>query len=86
MIEAGGPSTGRFSCPLHRVCASHRGVDMVSPPTTQRNTEGTQSEGRAQEGSQKVRPLPNLTPSPLNVVNVHCSVFKAYPWCEQPSA
>jgi hypothetical protein len=30
-------------------------------------------------GVQKARPLPNLTPSPLNVVNVHCSVFKAYP-------
>jgi hypothetical protein len=25
----------------------------------------------------KARPLPNLTPSPLNVVNVYCSVFKA---------
>src|SRR5687768_18456748 len=30
-------------------------------------------------GVQKARPLPNLTPSPLNVVNVHCSLFKAYP-------
>ena len=38
-----------------------------------------QSEGRAQEGFQKARPLPNLTPSHLNVFNVHCRVFKAYP-------
>jgi hypothetical protein len=30
-------------------------------------------------GVQKARPLPNLTPSPLNVVNVHRSVFKAHP-------
>ena len=37
------------------------------------------SEARAQEGFQKARPLPNLTPSPLNVVNAHCSLFKAYP-------
>jgi hypothetical protein len=27
--------------------------------------------------SKTARPLQNLTPSPLNVVNVHCSVFKA---------
>jgi len=38
-----------------------------------------QSEGRARKGDPKARPLPNLTPSPLNVVNVHSSVFKAYP-------
>jgi len=35
--------------------------------------------GRAQEGVPNARPLPNLTPSPLNVVNVHRSVFKAHP-------
>ena len=29
-------------------------------------------------GVQKARPLPNLTPSPLNVVNILCRVFKAY--------
>ena len=29
-------------------------------------------------GVQKARPLPNLTLSPLNVVNIHSRVFKAY--------
>jgi hypothetical protein len=55
------------------------GVVMLAPPTVPRNASREQSKARAQEGFQKARPLPNLTPSPLNVVNAHCSLFKAYP-------
>jgi hypothetical protein len=57
---------------------------MVARQTLVRNGSRTQSEGRDQEGVSKARPLPNLTASPLNLVNVHRSVFKAYPWCRQP--
>ena len=57
---------------------------MVARHTLVRNGSRTQSEGRDQEGVSKARPLPNLTASPLNLVNVHRSVFKAYPWCRQP--
>ena len=46
---------------------------------------GASGRGKAKaaprRGVQKARPLPNLTLSPLNVVNDHGSLFKAYPWC-----
>src|SRR5919112_482761 len=35
--------------------------------------------GRAQEGCPKSRATTGSTTLPLNVVNVHCSVFKAHP-------
>src|SRR5215212_3379249 len=60
-------------------CARPTGVVMFAPQTLLRKAEGLQSEGRARGGIRKARPLPNLTPSPLNVVNVPSRVFKAYP-------
>ena len=58
------------------------GVVMVARQTLVRNGSRTQSEGRAENEklgdiSKTAQPLQNLTPSPLNVVNVPCSVFKA---------
>jgi hypothetical protein len=80
MREAGAQSTEEV-----RASASGSGVPappgmgMIVPPKVLSNASREQSEGRAQEGIQKARPLPNLTPSPLNVVNVHRSLFKAHP-------
>jgi len=55
------------------------GVVMLASPTLLRKAERRKAKAAPRRGVQKTRPLPNLTPSPLNVVNVHCSVFKAYP-------
>jgi hypothetical protein len=46
MIEAGAPSTEGVVAVLCMVRVPP-GVIMVSPPTTQRNASGAQSEGRA---------------------------------------
>jgi hypothetical protein len=62
-------------------CARPTGVVMVAPPEIPRNAQPGQVKAAQTRGdiSKRARPLPNLTPSPLNVVNVHRSVFKAYP-------
>src|SRR5215211_1246327 len=82
MREAGATSTGSFVTELSEVCpptggshgrtiddATQRFKDAERRPRRKRDSSG--------DTSTTARPLQNLTPSPLNVVNVHCSVFKA---------
>jgi hypothetical protein len=51
---------------------------MLAPPEVPSNAQQGKVKAAPWGGViRKARPLPNLTPCPLNVVNVHCSVFKA---------
>src|SRR5215212_7907123 len=50
---------------------------LVLPHPSMQQSEGRAENEKLGDISKTTRPLQNLTPSPLNIVNVYCSVFKA---------
>jgi hypothetical protein len=71
----------RMSCRIlfEELCPPHRVQTWSHHPRSRATQRGRKAKA-APKGESKARPLPNLTPPPLNVVNAPCSVFKAQEW------